>query len=183
MVKIQSLAQFPVDHLSHSVMPSLVLPLCVFAAFDYSEIVSSLSPHDVHLLFCCVLSIFALTRLFLMALFCPAIRRASVFLLRFPFNNHVQLFSYSTSSVCPLKYPYSCFSFYFCFLVYVVYLSVYMLPSQQLIGVISLSLLFLLLPLSPCIDASTQSSVLANALPPFLDTFILCHFAEVTPCA
>ena len=35
MVKFESLVQFPVDHLSHPVMPSLVLHLCWFAGFAY----------------------------------------------------------------------------------------------------------------------------------------------------
>ena len=48
-------------------------------------IVSSLSPHSLHLLFCCILSILALIWLVLMALSCAAIRRDSVSLLRFPF--------------------------------------------------------------------------------------------------
>ena len=41
-------------------------------------IVSSISPHNQHLLFCCVLSILALIWLVLMALFCAAIKRDSV---------------------------------------------------------------------------------------------------------
>ena len=53
-------------------------------------IVSSLSPH---LPFCCVLSILALIWLVLTALFCAAIRRDSVFLLKFPFLSHVQVLS------------------------------------------------------------------------------------------
>ena len=48
-------------------------------------IVSSLSPHSLHLLFCCVLSILALIWLVLMTLSCAAIRRDSVSLLTFPF--------------------------------------------------------------------------------------------------
>ena len=48
-------------------------------------IVSSLSPHSLHLQFCCVLSILALIWLVLMALSCAAIRRDSVSLFRFPF--------------------------------------------------------------------------------------------------
>ena len=48
-------------------------------------IVSSLSPHSLHLLFCCVLSILALIWLVLMALSCAAVRRDFVSLLRFPF--------------------------------------------------------------------------------------------------
>ena len=43
--------------------------------------VSSLSPHSLHLLFCCVLSILVLIWLVLMALSCAAIRRDSVSLL------------------------------------------------------------------------------------------------------
>ena len=45
-------------------------------------IVSSLSLHSLHLLFCCVLSILALIWLVLMALSCAAIRRDSVSFLR-----------------------------------------------------------------------------------------------------
>ena len=55
-------------------------------------IVSSLSPHSLHLLFCWVLSILALIWLVLMALSCAAIRRDSVSLLRFPFLSQVQVF-------------------------------------------------------------------------------------------
>ena len=56
-------------------------------------IVSSLSPHNLHLLFCCVLSILDLTWLVYMVLFGAAIRKDSVSLLRFPFFSHVQVFS------------------------------------------------------------------------------------------
>ena len=55
-------------------------------------IVSSPSPHSLHLLFCCVLSILALIWLVLMALSCAAIRRDSVSLLKFPFLGQVQVF-------------------------------------------------------------------------------------------
>ena len=48
-------------------------------------VVSSLSPHNLHLLFCCVLSILALIWLVIVALFCAAIKRYLVSLLRFPF--------------------------------------------------------------------------------------------------
>ena len=53
--------------------------------------VSLLSPHRLRLLFCCVSSILALIWLVLMALFCAAIRRDSVYLLKFPFLSHVQV--------------------------------------------------------------------------------------------
>ena len=45
-----------------------------------------------------------------MALFCVAIRRDSVSLLKFSFRSHVHVFSCRISLVCRLKYPYSCFS-------------------------------------------------------------------------
>ena len=57
-----------------------------------SLIISNLSPHNVYLLFCCVVSIFGLTQLVLMALFCAAIRRNSVSLLRFPLLIPIQLY-------------------------------------------------------------------------------------------
>ena len=55
-------------------------------------IVSSLSTHSLHLLFCCVLSILVLIRLIHMALICAAIRRDSVSLLMFLFLSQVQVF-------------------------------------------------------------------------------------------
>ena len=55
-------------------------------------IVSSMSPHSQHLLFCCVLYILALIWLLLMALSCAVIGRDSVSLLRFPFLSQVQVF-------------------------------------------------------------------------------------------
>ena len=54
--------------------------------------VSSLSPHSLHLLFCWVLSILALIWLVLMALSWVAIRRY-LSLLKFPFLSHVQVLS------------------------------------------------------------------------------------------
>ena len=55
--------------------------------------VSSLSPHNLHFLFCCGLSILALIWLVLMPLFWAAITRDSIYLLRFPFLSHVHVFS------------------------------------------------------------------------------------------
>ena len=79
----------------------------------------------------------------LMVLFCAAIRRDSVFLSKFPFFSYVQVFSWAIFSICCLKYPCSCFSFHFCFLAFVVFLSVLILSLLLLTAVISLSLLFL----------------------------------------
>ena len=98
-----------------------------------------------------------------MVLFCAAIRRDSVFLLRFPFLCHFQAFLCEISLVCHLRYPYNCFSSHFCFLVIVVLLILVMF----LITVISLSfhIVFII---------SMLSSMLANPLPSsFLDTYSL----------
>ena len=82
--------------------------------------VSSLSPHSLYLQFCCVLSILALIWLVLMALFCAAIRRDSVSLLKFPFLSHVQVLSCEMLFINRLKRPWSCFPSHFCFLVFVI---------------------------------------------------------------
>ena len=68
-------------------------------------IVSSLSPHSLHLLFCCVLSIFALIWLILMVLSCAAIRRESFSLLKFPFLGQVQDFWLEMLFIRRLKRP------------------------------------------------------------------------------
>ena len=60
------------------------------------------------------------------------------FCLRFPF-----LAISTFSPVCYLIYPYSCFSFYFCFLYFVVLLFVFILTLLFLAAVISLYLIFL----------------------------------------
>ena len=67
--------------------------------------VSSLSPHSLHLLFCCVLSILALIWLVRMALFIAVFRRESVFLLKFLFLSHVQVFWCEMLFISRLKRP------------------------------------------------------------------------------
>ena len=82
-------------------------------------IVSSLSPHNLHLLFCYVLSILALIWLVLMALFCAAVGKDSVSLLKFPFLSHVQVLSYEIVFISRLTPPpIELFSFPFLFLSY-----------------------------------------------------------------
>ena len=80
-----------------------------------------------------------------MAIFCAAIRRDSISFLKFLFLSHVLVFLCLISLVCRLKYPYSCFSSHFCFLIIVVLL-ILMLSVVFLVGVICLSLLFLCSP-------------------------------------
>ena len=68
-------------------------------------IVSSLLPHSLHLLFCCILSILDLIWLVLMALSCAAIRRDTVSLLKFPFLSQVQVFWCEMLFIRRLKRP------------------------------------------------------------------------------
>ena len=86
MVKFKLLAQLPVDcffTLSCLVLYSLCMNL--LHSLNMWLIVSSLSSHNLHLLFCCFLSL-----LVLMA-FCAAIRRDSVYLWRFPFISYIHI--------------------------------------------------------------------------------------------
>ena len=71
--------------------------------------VSPLSPHRLHLLFCCILSILALIWLVFTALFCTAIRKDSVSLLKFTFLSYVQVFSCEVLFIRRLKCQWSCF--------------------------------------------------------------------------
>ena len=123
MVGFKFLAQFSVDHLLHSFMSSFLLFFANMPhLFIVWLIVSSQSPHNQHLRFCCILSIFALIQFVLMAKFCAAVRRDSVSLLRFPFLSYVNIFSCEISLICHLECPYKCFSSHFCFLIIVVML-------------------------------------------------------------
>ena len=140
MVKLQFLVQFPVDSLAHLIVPSLILFL--LHSLIMRLIVLSLSSRNLHLLFCCVLSILALIWLVLMALFYAAIRRDSVSLSMFPFLSHVHVFSCEMSLVSRLKRTQSCFSSHFYFLVIVVMLIVVSLVLI-LVAVISLPPCFL----------------------------------------
>ena len=58
MVKFKLLALFSVDYLPHSVVSSQILFSLIYCI--RLLIISSLSPHNLHLLFCFFLSIFAL---------------------------------------------------------------------------------------------------------------------------
>ena len=71
-----------------------------------------------------------------MALFCVAIRRNSLSLLRFLFLSYVHFFSCEMSIISHLKRPQRCFSSHFCFLVIVVLL-VLVLSVSFLVVVIS----------------------------------------------
>ena len=96
-----------------------------------------------------------------MALFCAALKRNSVFLLKLPFLSDVQVFSCEIS-LFRLDYSYICFSSHFCSPV-IVFL--FMLSDFFLDTVISLSLLFLMQSSSPRIGKSTLSTTLACSPP------------------
>ena len=106
-------------------------------------IVSSLSPYNLHLLFCCVFFFnYFCFDIILIALFCAAFRRDSVSLLKFPFLSHVQFLSCEIPLVGLLECQNSCFAFHFCFLgVFVLLMLV--LSVLLLVAVISLPIHFL----------------------------------------
>ena len=149
-----------------SSMPSICLVLYSFCANLLHSliwlIVSFWPPNNLHLLFCYVLSILALTLPVAMAFFCATIRRDSVSLLRFPFFRNVQVFSCEISLVC-----HSCFSFHFRFLV--IFFCWYFCCLYCFWSLLSIFFrVFFMLSSSRCIDASTLSWMLATPLPPFL---------------
>ena len=106
----------------------------------------------------------------LIIFFHAAVWRDSVSLLRFPFLSHAQGYSYEILPIGSLKYPYSCFSSHFFFLV-VVQLMI-MLFVLFLVLVVTLSLL-LTLSSSPRMDASALSSTMAS---PIIIIIITCQF-------
>ena len=93
--------------------------------------VSSLSPHSLHLLFCYALSILGLIWIVLVALFCAAIRRDSVSLLKFPFLSHVQVLSCEMLFISRLKRPWSCFPSHFCFLVIIIIIIIIIVRNSR----------------------------------------------------
>ena len=77
-------------------------------------IVSPLTPHNLHLLFCCMLYILAFIWFVLLTLFFSAIWRDSVSVLRLPFLCNIYVFSCEILFVSRFKRPQSCFSSHFC---------------------------------------------------------------------
>ena len=93
MIKFKFLTHFPVDR--------LLIQSCLLSYPCSANLLHSLI---IYLLFYCVLSIFYLTLLLLMALFCVAICRDSVSRFRVPFRSHVQVFSYDYCYYCCCYY-------------------------------------------------------------------------------
>ena len=139
VVKFQSLAQFPVDHLFHLVYPcfpfcsswqhQLIMQLTVFA----------LSPRNLHLLFCCVLSISALTwRCFVLLL-----EEILCLSWGFPFVAMSRCFREYFRQFVTWNFHTFVFLLIFCFYGFAVFLSDLILPVLILAAEINLSLLFL----------------------------------------
>ena len=138
-------------------------------------IVFSLSPHHLHLLFCCVLSILALILLVLMALFCVAVRRYSAILLRFLFFTLVHVFTCEMSLVSCFKRKLELFFFPCLFFGYFRSVDPHILSIVSSGYNQSASALFYI---------AFKSLMLVSPLPPFL-THILCqrHLLDIIPYA
>ena len=119
---------------SFSVMPGLVLVNCFCLLCNQHSFLFPLFTNTCYSI--AFLSIFTLIKLVLLALFCVAIKRASVSLLRFPFLSPIQAFSCAMWPVCRLKYPCSCFSSHFYFLDFAVFLFALMLALVAIINFI-----------------------------------------------
>ena len=126
--------------------------------------VPSLSPHSLHLRFFSVLSIFAMTKLVLMAFIILCC------LKRFNFSfqviiSSVQITSWGISLVCRLKYPYSCsffilFSWFYCFTLCLLIIS-FNFTLIRYCNQSFFALFCLFLEYIPWIIPSIQSSVLS----------------------
>ena len=131
--------------------------------------VSSLSSHNLHLLFWCVLSIFALIWLFHVALFCAAIRIDSVSKFKFSFPYpYPSLFIWDFAQ---LSFEISIELFLFAFLFSICY-SVVHCAVCAVSGRFDKPSIFFMKHSSLCIDKYTLYSMLANPLSPsILDTY------------
>ena len=140
MVKFQFLAQWSVNHFVPLVASSFLL---FFTNLQFSLImwciISYLSPHNLHILFCWDFPIFALTLLVLITLSCAAIKRYPVSLLRFFFLT-MSKFSRVRFRLFIVWNIHIIVFFYFCFLVTVTFILV--LFVLFLVTVIRPSLLF-----------------------------------------
>ena len=118
-VKYKLLTQLPVDYIPHPVVFGLILFL------HFIRLLCDWSFRICHHITCIVIfgvSFLLAFYIVLMALFYAAIRRDSVWFLRFSFLSHVLIFSCDISLVCRLNCPYSCFSSLYCFIdVFIVY--------------------------------------------------------------
>ena len=102
MVKFKYLAHFPVDHLAHTVVSSLILLLCQFAAFAYYMIDCFICHRIAYI---CYFVASYLSPPWYDWFLCAAIRRDSVSHLKFPFLSHVQVLSCEMLFISRFKTP------------------------------------------------------------------------------
>ena len=137
MVKFKVLAQFTVDDFPYVLVSIFILflsQLTTFAYYVIDRFISITTKSTSAILLCHVYFCFDIV---LMVLFSAAIGRDSISVLRLPFFSPVLVFSCEVSLVCRLKYPYSCFSSHFYFLIIFVPLML-LLFVLFLVAVISL---------------------------------------------
>ena len=139
-------------------VPSFIVMYFFYASLLHSIMrlmILSLSPHNLYLLFD-YLSTFTLVLLVLKALFCSAIKKDSVYFLKFLLLSYVQIIFL----VWFRKHMHIWLSSAFCFLDFLVL----MLPLLLLDVVIWLYLLFLVYSSTPWIIVSTQSFIIISLL-------------------
>ena len=125
MVKFKLIAHFPENYLPHPIASRLILALLSFAAFAY--VLDRFVSVTIYPIFAILLRLVcSCSDIVLWALFCAAITRYSVPLLRFYFLSPMKVFSWEISVVCRLRCPYSCLSSRLCFLVIFVLLMLVM---------------------------------------------------------
>ena len=112
--QIINLLPFTVDHLSYSVLSSthLVLFICLVAASTI-YVIQNLRLHIIYICYCVAFYLFNIIGLYGVIL-CSDFQQFSFF--PFLIHSHVLVSLCAISSVCHLKYPYSCFYSHFCFL-------------------------------------------------------------------
>ena len=158
-------------------------PEFFFASFLRTFIFSSLFPHDLHLVFCWVLSNFSSIYHVFMRLFYISLLKFSFSLLRFLILSYFHVILCVISKVCRLKYPDSYFSIHSYLPDFVAFLFVVMLIMLLIAAVISFLFLFKAHFSSLWIVKSTQYSMLANLVLSFWrNRESLCHLSSVIPC-
>ena len=123
MVKFKFLVLIHMDHLAHPVVSSLILFSTNLLHLHIMWLmVSSLSPHNLHLLFCCILSILTLIWLVLMVLFVLLLGEILFLSWGFLFLD-MSTFSHVRYLLLAIwNAKKSCFSSHFCFLVIIILL-------------------------------------------------------------
>ena len=145
-------------------------------------IISFLSLHNLHLLFCFVHQFSLLYNWYSWRNFVLLFKEFHFLSGDFPFLIMSRTSRAQSRLFGRLKYPYICISI-LCILAFLFFPFVPMLKLLLLVTVISFSWLFLIYSSSPCTEASIQSSMQASRLLPLLIyiEFSQCHRSDVRP--